>query len=140
MTTKTDFTRDEWITLRALMQAAFFNMAVADRLLYDEEAEVWGRLRPYTVPFVQELIQHSDDPEEDDAVLNKAVHTELALLIETAREILQTKATPEEMDNFSRTLQALAHAVAEADGNVADQEAAFLAELWLHFEDWDEQA
>lgn len=136
MATKDDFTTEEWITLRALMQAAFFNTAVADRWLYDEEAEVWGRLRPYTVPFVQALIARSEDPAEDTAVLDKAVQVTLPELVSEARQILQDKATYEEADNLKRTLQALARAVAEADNEVVAKEERFLSALEWLLQDW----
>jgi|GEM_PF-6982519 len=137
MVTREDFTTDEWITLRALMQSAFFGVAVADRLLYDEEAETWGRLRPHTIPLVQALIGKSEDAAEHEAVLERATDTDLETLVEESHVILQAKVTREEIEELRLTLQALAHGVAEADDHVAEKESEFLETLDALLQGWD---
>ena len=136
MASKADFTPEEWITLRAAFDATLFDTAMADSVLYDAEAKVGSRLAKYALPLVQELLTRGADKDEDEAVVAKVVTTPLATLFDEAAAILKARVTREEMADLSRTLQALAWSVAEADGAVASQEVRFLDSLEKVLRDW----
>ncbi len=135
MTHKTDFTTEEWITLRAALDATLYGTAEIDKKIYDTEAKAARRLEHYAMPFVRELLERGN-PAEDDAVTTKATTTPLDALFDEALTILRTKADREEIIALSRTLRALALAVAEADNAVDVRERLFITHLDTLLENW----
>src|SRR5512145_224667 len=97
MTRKEDFTIEEWIALRAALDATLYETAEIDKKIYDTEAQVVRRLEHYALPLVRELLDRGKNPEEDDAVTSKAVTSSLDLLCNEALAILQAKANREEI-------------------------------------------
>lgn len=137
MVVKADFTFEEWITLRAVLDSALLNVALADKVLRIEEPQTWGRLSMYAIPLIQELLLRGMSPDEDQAVVEKASHVGLHHLIAEALEILQRRATPEEIADFSRTLRALTRAVAESNDEIEIKEARFLDRLDDLLREWE---
>ncbi|MBN2003700.1 MAG: hypothetical protein JXA21_10120 [Anaerolineae bacterium] len=138
MTRKAAFTIEEWITLRAALDATLYGTAEIDKKIYDAEAQVARRLEQYALPFVQELLVRGENPAEDDAVTSKAAVTPLDSLCVEALAILQTKASREEIAALGRTLRALALAVAEADDSVDARERWFISQLDRLLQSWSE--
>lgn len=138
MTRKADYTIEEWITLRAALDATLYGTAEIDKKIYDNEAQVTRRLEQYALPIIRELLNRGSDLAEDDAVVAKAIATPLDLLCNEALAILRTKANGEEIAALSRTLRALALAVAEADDAVDVRERQFIARLDKLLQDWSE--
>ncbi len=137
MVVKADFTFEEWVTLRAVLDSTLLNITLADKIVRNEEARVWSRLSAYTIPLVQALLARGQDPDEDQAVVEKASHIGLQHLISDALAILQDKASREEIRDLSRTLRALARAVAEVDNDLALKEVRFLDGLDELLRDWE---
>jgi len=136
MTRKADFALEEWITLRAALDATLYGTAEIDKKIYDTEAQVVRRLEHYAVPLVRELLDRGKNPSEDDAVTSNAVATSLDSLCNGALAILQAKADREEIAALSRTLRALALAVAEADDDVDTRERLFINQLDRLLQNW----
>lgn len=137
MATKADFTFDEWVTLRAVLDSTLLNIALADKILHTAEAHTWTRLSGYALPLVRELLLYGDNQAEDQAVLAKASHIGLQHLIDAALIILKEKVQPQEIRELSYTLRGLARAVAEADDEVDLKELRFLDGLDEMLHEWE---
>ena len=136
MTTKADFSVEEWSTLRAVFCALVMNVAMADHKIATAEAKAGHKeidaLTASAEPLVCELLLEDAGKCADDAVVAKAGAMELPELLAEAQHILHQKATLVELNDYKRSVRSLAIAVAEADQGGDDEENQLLA----HLNDW----
>ncbi len=133
MATRVDFTNEEWITLRAVLNSILVNMSIADNQVDCEEARAWRReineqIESSTL-FMRELLSLEGDKCEDSAVVDKASQNSLEELLEEARDILKAKASVEEITDYKKSLVGLAVAVAEGAFGGDTEENAVLATI-----------
>jgi len=133
MTSKTDFTSEEWTTLRAVFCAIVLDVAIADHTFDDAEAKAWHTevdvLSKSALPLVRDVLQLGSGRCIDDAVVDKAARTPLADLLNEAGAILKAHATPEEIEDYKRSLRSLAVAVAESTPGGDKEENQMLVTL-----------
>jgi hypothetical protein len=154
MTTKADFTNEEWTVLLQALPSAASYVITADLSVIGAMREARALAKaleePSVPPAAQELadsvmadvVEKSANKEKVDAVeIKESEYTRQALLrsLEQAAAALDAKCSPEEAAGFKQWLLDLATAVAKADKEgshfgiggvrVTDKEKAALAEI-----------
>jgi hypothetical protein len=128
MATRTDFTEEEWKTLKVGLLGAGMTVSVSDGGLISafKEAAGVGRAIQAEVArggLVGEIANMTVGRPSKDDMGGRNVGTAVLVALQSARAILQAKA-PEELTAYQLAVVAVAQAAAEASKGVQPAEAA----------------
>ncbi len=137
MTTSTDFTPEEWETVREAPTSAGMIVSTADR--GGSFREIFAMAKAYTEArqehgdseLLDEIVSHKPDVDRTKAHSPEELKLHGLEHIREAVALVEQKASPEELADYRRFVISLAERVAGAKKDVSAAESAAIAEIKL---------